>query len=409
MATAAPTAVPHALSRTLRVRPFRVALSATCASNFGSWMQTVAAGWLAYRLTGSAAAVGVLTALAKGPGLLLSAYGGALAERSDPRRLGILLSLLQGAPCLALALFGAVGDVTMLLLYAATFAVGVAGALVQPLTEGTLRRTVPPELRPTAIRLGSIGWNASRLGGPVAGAALTEVVGPEACFLVNGLSFAAIALMFTMLHLPAPRRDANGGVRAAARLARTHVPIPQLLIGLTLFSLLVAPVQELAPKLADHYGDGAHTIAFLLLAIAAGSFAGNALVGRRQARDRTDLSTLATGLTICAAGLAVTALELGLAPTLAALVVVGVGWELIWVSTMTGVQLRAPEGTSHRMLGLFFTLALGGVTAGALLVGGLLDAFGVRATLLVTAAVLVGCAAWTARIALRHAPAAADA
>ena len=50
-------------------------------------MQTVAAGWLIYDLTGDAAAVGVLTFLSRGPGMLLSAYGCELADRYERRSL----------------------------------------------------------------------------------------------------------------------------------------------------------------------------------------------------------------------------------------------------------------------------------------------------------------------------------
>jgi Transmembrane secretion effector len=51
--------------------------------------------WLIYRLTGSAAAVGVLTVASRGPALVLSSVGGELAQRHDPRRLAYVLALLQ--------------------------------------------------------------------------------------------------------------------------------------------------------------------------------------------------------------------------------------------------------------------------------------------------------------------------
>ena len=64
-------------------------------------MQTVASGWLIYDLTRSAAAVGVLTFLSRGPGMVLSAYGGQLADRYDRRRLAILLYIGQAVPAAA--------------------------------------------------------------------------------------------------------------------------------------------------------------------------------------------------------------------------------------------------------------------------------------------------------------------
>jgi hypothetical protein len=80
----------RATSRPLHYPAFRHALIGRAVSAAGSWMQTVAAGWLIFDLTRSAAAVGVLTFLSRGPGMLLSAYGGELADRYDRRRLVIV-------------------------------------------------------------------------------------------------------------------------------------------------------------------------------------------------------------------------------------------------------------------------------------------------------------------------------
>ena len=52
----------------LHYHGFRHAFIARVIAAGGSWMQTVAAGWLIYRLTGSAAAVAMLTVVSRGPG-----------------------------------------------------------------------------------------------------------------------------------------------------------------------------------------------------------------------------------------------------------------------------------------------------------------------------------------------------
>jgi nitrate/nitrite transporter NarK len=82
---------------------FRRALVGRTISAAGSWMQTVAAGWLIFDLTGDAAAVGILTFLSRGPGMVLSAYGGELADGYDRRRLVIFLYIAQAVPAALLA------------------------------------------------------------------------------------------------------------------------------------------------------------------------------------------------------------------------------------------------------------------------------------------------------------------
>ena len=87
----------------LQFAPFRRAFTARVVSSAGSWMEAVAAGWLMFELTRSAVSVGVLTMLGRAPGIL-AAYGGALVDRFEPRRLAALLFVAQLVPPAVLAL-----------------------------------------------------------------------------------------------------------------------------------------------------------------------------------------------------------------------------------------------------------------------------------------------------------------
>src|ERR671920_40420 len=72
----------------LRVRNYRLFASGQVVSLVGTWMQRVAQDWLVLELSGgSPVALGVAAALQFGPTLLLSLWGGAIADRYDKRRL----------------------------------------------------------------------------------------------------------------------------------------------------------------------------------------------------------------------------------------------------------------------------------------------------------------------------------
>ena len=71
----------------LRHRDFRLFLGGQLVSQCGTWVQTVAQGWLVLQLTDSAFAVGLVTALGSLPILLFTLYGGVVADRVDKRRL----------------------------------------------------------------------------------------------------------------------------------------------------------------------------------------------------------------------------------------------------------------------------------------------------------------------------------
>ena len=158
-------------------------------------MQTVAAGWLIFDLTGSAGAVGVLTFLSRGPGMVLSAYGGELADRYDRRKLVILLYICQAVPAALLALVAWEDISRVTEVYAASFLIGVAGALASPTLQQLVVATVPAELAKRATGLGSVSYNTARLIGPAVGGGLVAAIGPGPCFAINALSYFAVIFM----------------------------------------------------------------------------------------------------------------------------------------------------------------------------------------------------------------------
>src|SRR5512132_1195503 len=101
---------PSAL-RSLRHRNVRLFAMGQSVSLVGTWMQSVAMGWLVYRLTGSAEMLGVITFLNQVPSFLLGAWSGTLADRLPRRKLVFCtqtVALLQASALAALTFTGAV-------------------------------------------------------------------------------------------------------------------------------------------------------------------------------------------------------------------------------------------------------------------------------------------------------------
>ena len=86
---------PTLIFAALRHRNFRLFFVGQFVSLCGTWMQTVAQGWLVLQLTNSAFAVGLVTALGSLPILLLTLYGGVVADRVNKRRLVVVLQMLM--------------------------------------------------------------------------------------------------------------------------------------------------------------------------------------------------------------------------------------------------------------------------------------------------------------------------
>jgi predicted MFS family arabinose efflux permease len=360
-------------------------------------MQTVASGWLIFDLTGSAAAVGVLTLLSRGPGMVLSAYGGELADRYDRRRLAILLYICQAAPAALLAVVAWEGISRVTEVYAATLMIGVAGALASPSLQQIVVGTVPPQLAKQATGLGSVSYNTARLIGPAVGGGLVAAIGPGPCFAINALSYFAVIIMVASLPPSAgatPHRRTP--IRAAVSEARVDPILRGLILGAVLFSILVAPVQELAPAIARRHGEGAHLLGFLLTALAAGGLAGNVIRARLDRRGIAVEKAIGTSMLLCALMLLVVAASSEYFLVLAAMVACGAAWDVLYVDSLTGVQFADPR-MSGLMTGLFFSGTLGGVTLGALAVGALFDVVGVGWGLTTCAVATALGGAWSLR------------
>ena len=360
-------------------------------------MQTVAAGWLIFDLTGSAAAVGVLTFLSRGPGMVLSAFGGELADRYDRRRLVILLYICQAVPAALLALVAWEDISGTTEVYAATLLSGIAGALASPSLQQIVVATVPAPLAKQATGLGSVSYNTARLIGPAVGGGVVTAIGPGPCFAINAVSYFAVIIMVASLPRSAgaaPRRHTR--IRAAVSEARLDPILRGLILGAVLFSVLVAPVQELAPAIARRHGDGAHLLGFLLTALAAGGLVGNFVRARLDRRGVFAAKAIAGSMLVCAVMLLVVAASANYVVVIAAMMACGAAWDVLYVDSLTGVQFADPR-MAGLMTGLFFTGTLGGVTLGAIAVGGLFDAIGVGWGLTVCAVAIALSGAWASR------------
>jgi predicted MFS family arabinose efflux permease len=388
------------LPNPLHYTNFRRAFAARVASGVGSWMQTVAAGWLVYKITGSATAVGVLTVMSRGPSIALAAVGGELADRFDRRRLLIAMALIQGAGAAVLALVTWHEDSvsSLLPIYAPMFAMGVAGALASAGQQTVVTSSVPTELARRATGYASVGYNLARLVGPALGGVLVVAIGTGPCFALNALSFVFVAVAMWALSLPSRKPAAPVRIREAVGEAREDLFSRELLAGAAMFALIVGPIQELAPTIARAQGRGAHLLGFLLAALALGGLLGNLIRSRLEARGASAHRLIAGALIAGAASMALLGMtselgarllgeryDYGLALT--AMLFAGAAWDVIFVVSLAGVQLEDRQ-IAGLMTGLFFTVTVAGLTIGALLMGALFDLASVGVGLIVAAAAI---------------------
>jgi MFS family permease len=183
-------------------RNFRLFWTGQTVSLIGTWMQQVGQGWLALELTNSAFLVGVVAAAGSFPVLLLSLYGGVIADRRSKLRIVIICQALLLIEAAALWWFTWAGRVNFGWLLAITTIGGVISAFEIPARQAMIVELVSREDLVDAIALNSGGFNLARIVGPSIAAIVLAKFGVAWCFGINALSYFAVLGSLGRIKLP---------------------------------------------------------------------------------------------------------------------------------------------------------------------------------------------------------------
>jgi len=177
-------------------------------------MQSTAQLWLVYKLTKSAALLGVFGFANQIPILLLASIGGYVGDRYNRHR-GVIVTqtvaMVLAFLLAGLTLSGTIHDArgAWVVIFIA-FLVGIVNAFDVPIRQAFLVQMVGKEDLPNAIALNSSIFNGARVVGPaVAGFAIAEI-GEGWCFFLNGVSFLAVIIALLAMRItPVERKPST--------------------------------------------------------------------------------------------------------------------------------------------------------------------------------------------------------
>ena len=278
-------------------------------SNVGTWMHRIAQMWLALEITGDPAILGVVTALQFAPILFIGPWAGALAERSDRRK---LLIWTQVALALQAALLGAVvlsGSMTTVLLFIFSALLGVATAIDGPARQSFVSDLVDRAELPNAVALNSTSFNTARLIGPAAAGFIIAAWGTGWVFLLNAATFGLMIVALLRIHTRVTRVEKEQArVSDGVKFVLGHSDLLFVILLAGLVSMFVLNFQmTIAVMATEQFAVGAQTYGILASVMAIGSLAGALLAARR---GRTSLRIV----TFSALGLAGGSVIAGLSP-----------------------------------------------------------------------------------------------
>lgn len=373
--------------RALQSRNFRIFYAGIAISIFGTWMQTVGASWLVYRLTGSAFLLGLVAAAQQLPMLFLAPLAGVWADRVDRRKLLIatqVLTLLQAATLTLLTFTGAVTPTHVVLV---SLALGLINAVETPTRQAFLLEMVESKQDlPNAIALQSMMFNTARLVGPTMAGFIVAGFGEAWCFALNTASYVAILVAYVRLRMK-PRATRRAPARLFVELADGFrwvfglMPARRLILLVAAISFFSAPWQPLMPIVAaERFGGDSRTFGFLIGAVGAGALCGTLFLAFRS--SVRGLGKMIAGASLAAGiGLTLFAVAPYLWMALMFLPVLGFGVIVAAASTNTILQTIADEDKRARIISIYVMIFLGMSPIGNFLAGALAEWVGARWTL----------------------------
>jgi MFS family permease len=378
--------------RAFQYREYRLIWIGFFLSNIGTWMQTVAQGWLVRDLTPSPALIGFVTFAGSFPQMAFSLFGGVYADLFNRRK---LLIWTQSVHLVCAATLGSLVLLRDLNLWVAlsiwhviavTFVSGMSSTLATPAFQALMLDLVERDDLPSAVALNSAQFNLSRIIGPTIGGLLFGVIGIAGCYYLNSASFLAVIAALWAMRLRPRQSRAKRNARtmwlqliAGVRYVRKR-PRVQALLGIAaMISLCGLPYLIFLPVFArDVLGRDAAGLAQMWAATGAGALLSALMMASALSNSRR------RGRMLLAAniffGLAIVAFSLTRNFALSCLWLALVGGGMVGITTTvnTLLQFLVRDKMRGRVMSMYALAFLGLPPVGGLLIGLLADSIGDR-------------------------------
>jgi MFS family permease len=371
-------------SRALRHSNYRRYFLAQIPLLIGSWIHSIALGWLMWRLSASPWMLGVLAMYDLGPTFVLSPVAGTIIDRMNPHKLLIVLQ----ASCVVLVAILVVttltNSITVELLVAVTLGLGVLAALENPARQVFVAELVGPDDLRNAIALNSMLFNLARLIGPAIGGTVIAVFGEGWCFVLKALTY--FPMLFTLVRMQTPPRHVGGRqsfiteMMQSFAFVRTHKEAGRLLLLVGTCSLASVPYFYFLPALVrEMLQQNADAAGWLMSMTGLGAILAALTL---TVRDRLEQLNIWPAWSSVMLGATLTSMGLSTTYWITALLALALGFAILSqnLSSNTLLQHFAPPGLRGRVMAMYSMMLLGTVPLGSAIVGAIGARFGMPVT-----------------------------
>lgn len=356
----------------LRHRNFRLYLMGQGLSQAGTWMQTVAMGWLVLKVTGSGGMLGLVSAAQFTPTLLFGAFAGTLADRHSRWHMLQITQVLAAVIAIVLGVMVVTDTISIWSLFVLAAAFGTVNAFDMPIRSSFVYELVGPDDITSAVGIGSTTNNVARIIGPGAAGVLIAAFGLAVPFLVNGVSFLAITVALLLMRqsefVPkAPVKREKGQIREGIKVVWADSRLRTPMLMTVVIGMLAYENQISLPLFAKYTFDREATgYGILSSVMGVGSVIGGLLIARfgRATHKRLGFAAAFLGGSMLLAAVMPTFWTMS-----AALLLVGAGSVAFITMNSATLQLTSPVEVRGRVMALYITAIIGTTPVGGPIIG----------------------------------------
>ncbi|MBG82235.1 MAG: hypothetical protein CL791_02855 [Chloroflexi bacterium] len=342
-------------------------------------MQMLIRGWMMYQLTESPLMVAMVPATMMMPMLLLSLFGGVLADRLDRKMITLAADGTLLASFLALFAISAAGIIAPWHILALSVINGITFSLAVSARQSLVSGLVHREQMRTAVGLSATTYNSAQIVGPAIGGIMLSIMGTTWTLGVSAILVIPALVLYSSLN-PIHHtsvNDASGSItdniKAGISYVFEHSTLRFLMLGAIVMILTVGPFQSLMPVFAEEVLNvGAGGLGVLMLAAGVGSLAGSLTVvaiGEKVSHQKLEL---AFGL-LASVTLIGFALSSWYLLSISLVTITAFAATSYMVVNMTVVQVYCPDYIRGRVVSIRF-LVIGLMPFGALSMGAAAEA-----------------------------------
>ena len=248
------------------------------------WLEMLVFGVYVFAETRSATITAAMTLLRVLPLALFGAFGGAVADRVDRRRLmqwGLVAMCVLSVGLAALAWSG---RIEVWHLGVAAFLGGTFWITDFPIRRTLIGEVVPGAFLGRAMGVDTLANNGTRILGPLLGGTLLATVGLEGVFVLSAVLHALCWIAFQMVRFPSPGAAARTdnvwrSIAEGMRYLRGNRRLAGVLAMTVVFNLWAFPVVAMIPVIGEEsFRLGPTAVGILASTEGAGALIGSILV-----------------------------------------------------------------------------------------------------------------------------------